>query len=324
VGGLAVMGIGALHVLDGTISPGTLLVVMAYLGYVYGPMTAIATTSGSIQQALAGARRVRRTLALPRERDGSETLDRSRMRGAVRFEHVCFGYDVPGSTLHDVSFSANPGEMVAIVGPSGAGKTTLVSLLTRFVEPDRGRVLIDGVDVSRYRLQSLREHIGIVLQEGLLFAGTLAENIQYGRLDATPDEIVAAAEASTAADFIARLPGGYRSEMAEAGAGLSGGERQRLGLARAFLKGAPILILDEPTAALDAVTEAQVFEAVRRLRAGRTTLVIAHRLSTVREADRILVLDRGRIVAEGTHGELLDTCELYADMCAQLQFGQVA
>jgi ABC-type multidrug transport system fused ATPase/permease subunit len=324
IGGLAVMGIGALHVLDGTISPGTLLVVMAYLGYVYGPMTAIATTSGSIQQALAGARRVRRTLALPRERDGAETLDRARMRGAVCFDHVSFGYDTAGGTLHDVSFTANPGEMVAIVGPSGAGKTTLVSLLTRFIEPDSGRVLIDGVDVSRYRLQSLREQIGIVLQEGLLFAGTMAENIQYGRLDATTDEIVEAAEASTAAEFIARLPLGYDSEMAEAGAGLSGGERQRLGLARAFVKGAPILILDEPTAALDAVTEAQVFDAVRRLRSGRTTLVIAHRLSTVREADRILVLDRGRVIAQGGHAELVDTCELYADMCARLQFGQVA
>jgi ABC-type multidrug transport system fused ATPase/permease subunit len=323
-GGLAVMGVGGLHVLDGTIRPGTLLVVMAYLGYVYGPMTAIATTTGSIQRALAGARRVRQTLSLPGERDGTEVLDRRRMRGGITFEHVSFGYDTPRGTLRDVSFSVAPGEMVAVVGPSGAGKTTLVSMLTRFVEPDTGRVLIDGVDASTYRLQSLREQVGIVLQEGLLFAGTMAENIRYGRLDATDAEVTEAAQASAAAEFIERLPLGYASEMAEAGAGLSGGERQRLGIARAFLKAAPILVLDEPTASLDALSEAHVLEAVRRLRAGRTTLVIAHRLSTVREADRIIVMDAGAVVAQGTHAELVATCGLYADMCAQLQFGQVA
>jgi ATP-binding cassette, subfamily B, bacterial len=323
-GGLAVMGLGAMHVLDGTIRPGTLLVVMAYLGYVYGPMTAIASTVGSIQQALAGARRVRQTLSLPGERDGTAVLHRGSVGGRITFEHVSFGYDAAGTTLHDVSFSVDRGEMVAIVGPSGAGKTTLVSLLTRFIEPDSGRVLIDGVDAATYRLHSLREQIGIVLQEGLLFAGTMAENIRYGRLDATDADVVAAAEASAAADFITRLPAGYASQMAEAGAGLSGGERQRLGIARAFLKGAPILILDEPTAALDALSEAQVLDAIRRLRAGRTTLVIAHRLSTVREADRIVVMDRGRVIAHGTHADLVLTCGLYAEMCLRLQFGEVA
>ena len=323
-GGLAVMGVGGMHVLDGVITPGTLLVVMAYLGYVYGPMTAIATTAGGIQQALAGARRVQQTLALPAERDGTAVLERGRMRGGIAFDHVSFGYDAPGSTLRDVTFTVAPGEMVAIVGPSGAGKTTLVSMLTRFVEPDSGRVLIDGVDASTYRLQSLREQVGIVLQEGLLFAGTLADNIRYGRLEATDAEVTAAAEASAAADFIMQLADGYASQMAEAGAGLSGGERQRLGIARAFLKGAPILILDEPTASLDALNEARVLDAVRRLRAGRTTIVIAHRLSTVREADRIVVMNHGQVIAQGTHAELVETCSLYADMCAQLQFGQVA
>jgi ATP-binding cassette subfamily B protein len=196
-------------------------------------------------------------------------------------------------------------------------------MLTRFVEPDSGRVLVDGVDVSRFRLHWLREQVSIVLQEGLLFAGTVAENIRYGRLDASDSEVVEAARLAGASHFIERLPLGYDTEMAEAGAGLSGGERQRLGIARAFLKGAPILILDEPTGSLDPLSEAHVLEALRRLRVGRTTLVIAHRLSTVREADRIIVLDKGRIVAQGRHAELIDRCELYATMCAQLEL-QVA
>jgi ABC-type multidrug transport system fused ATPase/permease subunit len=328
IGGVAVLGVGGMQVVDGTVTVGTLLVVMMYLGYVYGPMTAIANLTGSIQHALAGARRVHETLALPAERDAADALDARHITGHVTFDEVKFGYGPSdGSeplTIRGVSLTAAPGEMVALVGPSGAGKTTLVSLLTRMYDVQSGHLLIDGVDIRRYRLQSLRERVAIVLQDAVLLSGTIAENIRYGRLDAGPQDIRAAAEAAGADDFIVRLPKGYETEMAESGIGLSGGERQRLSIARAFLKDAPILILDEPTASLDALNEARVLDAVRRLRAGRTTFVIAHRLSTVREADKILVMDAGRVVAEGRHDELLARCPLYAEMCQRLAKGQAA
>jgi ATP-binding cassette subfamily B protein/subfamily B ATP-binding cassette protein MsbA len=212
--------------------------------------------------------------------------------------------------------------MVALVGLTGAGKTTLVSLIPRFYDASAGRVLVDGVDVRQYQLRSLRERIAIVLQEPVLFSGTIADNLRYGRLDATSEEIEAAARAAHAHDFISRLPKGYDTPVAEAGGSLSGGERQRLSVARAILKNAPILILDEPTSSLDAISEEIVFSALRRLRAGRTVIVIAHRLSTVRDADRILVLDGGRIAAEGRHDELLKTSLLYRRMCARLSVGR--
>ena len=213
------------------------------------------------------------------------------------------GFNYPDGTavLHDIAFTAKPGEMVALVGLTGAGKTTLVSLIPRFYEPTSGRVLIDGVDARRYRVRSLRERIAIVLQDPVLFAGTIAENLRYGRLDATTEEIEEAARAAHAHDFISHLAKGYETDIAEAGGSLSGGERQRLSVARAILKNAPILILDEPTSSLDAISEEIVFAALRRLRAGRTTIVIAHRLSTVRDADCILVLDGGQIAAKGRH-----------------------
>jgi ABC-type multidrug transport system fused ATPase/permease subunit len=213
--------------------------------------------------------------------------------------------------LHGVSFTALPGEFIALVGPSGSGKTTLVSLIPRFYDPTRGRILIDGVDSTRYRLQSLRQQVALVLQESVVLAGSIRDNLRYGNLDATDADIEAAARAANAHDFIVQLPGGYNAELGEAGAGLSGGQKQRLSMARAFLKDAPLLILDEPTAALDAVSERLVLNALTRLRRGRTVLVIAHRLSTVREADRIIVLDGGRVVASGSHEALLVESELY-------------
>jgi ABC-type multidrug transport system fused ATPase/permease subunit len=206
---------------------------------------------------------------------------------------------------------------VALVGLTGAGKTTLVSLIPRFYDPTVGRVTVDGVDVRQYRVRSLREKIAIVLQDPVLFAGTIADNLRYGRLDATDEEIEQAARAAHAHEFIARLPQGYQTEIAQAGGGLSGGERQRLSVARAILKNAPILILDEPTSSLDSISEEIVFAALRRLRAGRTTIVIAHRLSTVRDADQILVLDRGVIVERGTHDELLELGGAYARLVAR-------
>jgi ABC-type multidrug transport system fused ATPase/permease subunit len=258
----------------------------------------------------------------PETLDAPGALDASAIAGHIRFEHVRFAYGDGAPVLDDVSFQAHPGEMVAIVGLTGAGKTTLVSLVPRFFEPSAGRVLVDGVDVDRYGLRSLRERIALVPQEPVLFSGTIADNIRYGRLDASDEALEAAARAAHVHEFVRRLPRGYATQVAEAGATLSGGERQRLGIARALLKDAPILILDEPTSSLDAISEEAVFAALRRLREGRTTIVIAHRLSTIRDATRILVLHEGRVLAQGTHEELLGTSDLYRRMCARLSVGR--
>jgi ABC-type multidrug transport system fused ATPase/permease subunit len=235
---------------------------------------------------------------------------------------VSFTYADGTPVLHDINFTARPGEMIALVGLTGAGKTTLVSLIPRFYEPTIGRVLVDGRDIRGYRLRSLRERIAIVLQDPVLFAGTIADNLRYGRLDATDAEVEEAARAAHAHDFVSHLPKRYETPIAEAGGGLSGGERQRLSVARAILKNAPILILDEPTSSLDALSEEAVFHALRSLRAGRTILVIAHRLSTIRDANRILVLHEGKLIAQGTHDELLESNELYRRMCARLSVGK--
>src|SRR6185369_9506785 len=283
----------------------------------------IAHTTGQLQGAIAGARRVRTMFALvPETIDAPDAVEADAIAGDIRFEGVGFEYPDGTKVLHDIDFTAKPGEMVALVGLTGAGKTTLVSLIPRFYDATAGRVLVAGVDVRQYNVASLREHIAIVLQDPVLFAGTIADNLRYGRLDATPEEIVEAARAAHAHDFISRLPKGYDTDIAEAGASLSGGERQRLSVARAILKNAPILILDEPTSSLDAISEEIVFAALKRLRVGRTTIVIAHRLSTVRDADQILVLDGGRISAFGRHDELLKSSQLYRRMCARLSVGK--
>ena len=318
-----VLAVGGLHVLDGTLTIGSLLVVIAYLAAVYNPLSAIAHTSGSLQQALVSARRVREILALaPETLDDGRGTDASGIAGRVSFKNVGFAYDDGHPILEGVSFEAHPGQMVALVGLTGAGKTTLTSLVPRLFEPTQGHVLIDEVEASRYNLRSLRERIALVPQEPVLFSGTIRDNIRYGRLDATDAAIEAAARAAQVHQFVERLADGYDTEVAEAGATLSGGERQRLGIARALLKDAPILILDEPTSSLDAISEEAVFEALRHLRERRTTLVIAHRLSTIRDADCILVLHEGRLLAQGTHDELLKTNELYRRMCARLSIGR--
>jgi ATP-binding cassette, subfamily B, bacterial len=323
VGTALVVIVGGGFVLRGRLSVGQLTVVITYLGAVYGPLSAIAHTTGQLQGALAGANRVRAMFAIvPETVDTPGAIEASTVKGDIRFEGVGFTYPSGAQVLHDIAFDARPGEMIALVGLTGAGKTTLVSLIPRFYDPTIGRVLIDGVDVKNYRVRSLRDKIAIVLQDPVLFSGTIADNLRYGRLDATSQEIEAAARAAHAHEFIARLPKGYQTEIAEAGGGLSGGERQRLSVARAILKDAPILILDEPTSSLDAISEEIVFAALRRLRAGRTTIVIAHRLSTVRDADRILVLDGGQIAAQGRHDELLRTSRLYRRMCARLSVGK--
>ena len=323
IGTSLVLVVGGVHVMRGQMTIGDLTVVIAYLGAVYGPLSTIAHTTGQLQGAIAGAKRVREMLAqAPETIDQPDAIEASAIKGDVRFEGVDFKYPDGTDVLHDITFAAAPGEMVALVGLTGAGKTTLVSLIPRFFDTTAGRVLVDGVDVRRYHVRSLREHIAIVLQDPVLFSGTIADNLRYGRLDATPEEIEEAARSAHAHDFITRLPKGYETEVAEAGRSLSGGERQRLSVARALLKNAPILILDEPTSSLDAISEEIVFAALKRLRAGRTTIVIAHRLSTVRNADRILVLDAGRIAAEGRHDELLKSNLLYRRMCARLSVGK--
>jgi ATP-binding cassette subfamily B protein/subfamily B ATP-binding cassette protein MsbA len=323
LGTALVVIVGGSFVLNHKLTIGELYVVINYLGAVYGPLSAIAHTTGQLQGALAGARRVRQMFAMtPETEDEPGAINADAITGDIRFDHVSFTYPNGKEVLRDIAFDAKPGQMVALVGLTGAGKTTLVSLIPRFYNTTIGRVLVDGVDVRNYRVQSLREKIAIVLQDPVLFSGTIADNIRYGRLDATRQEIEDAARAAHAHDFISRLPRGYDTEIAEAGGGLSGGERQRLSIARAILKDAPILILDEPTSSLDAISEEIVFAALRHLRAGRTTIVIAHRLSTVRDADCILVLDGGRIAAKGRHDELLQSSDLYRRMCARLSVGK--
>jgi ATP-binding cassette, subfamily B, bacterial len=317
-GSALVLGIGGLHVLQGTLTVGTLLVIVTYLGFVYGPLSAIATTTGSLHGAIASARRVREVLRLPRESAADTPAVHARVRGEVRFEDVSFGYGRARPVLKSLTFTAAPGETVALVGLSGAGKTTIVSLIGRLYECSSGHIWIDGVDARTLSLRTLREQIAVVPQESILLSGTVGDNILYGRLDASRNEIVSAARAAGCDDFIAALPDGLDTVLGDAGGGLSGGQRQRLSIARAFLKDAPILILDEPTASLDMIAERTVLAALSRLRAGRTTFVIAHRLSTVRDADRILVLEQGTIESQGRHDELLRISALYRRLCAEL------
>jgi ABC-type multidrug transport system fused ATPase/permease subunit len=234
--------------------------------------------------------------------------------GHIRYDNINFSYSGRTDTLKGISFEAKPGQVIGIVGPTGAGKTTLVSLLPRFYDPKHGRILLDGHDLRDFTLKSLRDQISVVLQEPLLFSGSIAENIRYGRLDATQEEIVAAAKAANAHDFIMRLPQKYDTILGERGAAVSGGERQRISVARAFLKNAPILILDEPTSSVDSKTEAVILEALDRLMAGRTTFLIAHRLSSLRHADKILVVNNGQLVEQGTERELLAKNGLYKQL----------
>ena len=318
----AVLGVGALYVVQGRITVGTLLVIMAYLGFVYGPLTAIATTTGGLQHTLASLKRVRELLDLPQE-NGAAAVHTRNISGSVTFDRVSFRYGDGKEVLDRVSFTANAGETIALVGPSGAGKTTLVSLLGRMHEPTAGRVLIDGIDIQQMNLRSLREQIAVVPQDVVLFSGTIADNIRYGQLNSSHDALIRAARAANAEEFVRQTPHGFNTVLGESGTGLSVGQRQRLSMARAFLKNAPMLILDEPTAALDTISEQRVLAAMRELRKQRTTFVIAHRMSSVRDADRILVMDSGRIVAQGRHDDLLRTCPLYARLCFKLVEDQV-
>ncbi len=324
LGTAAILWIGATHVLEGQLSVGGILVFLSYLASLYAPLETLMYTSSTIQGAAGSARRVLEVLETDREvKDRPGALPLAAAKGHVVLENVTFGYEPDRPILQGISLEVRPGEVVAIVGATGAGKTTLVSLIPRFFDPWQGRVLIDGHDVRDVRLKSLRQQVALVLQEPFLFPLSLAENIAYGRPNATAVQIEAAARAANAHAFIDALPLRYDTPAGERGAKLSGGERQRLSIARAFLKDAPILILDEPTSALDAATESALLEALHRLVRGRTTLIIAHRLSTIRNADRIVVVHEGRVVEEGTHDELLALAGRYAALY-EMQFGPAA
>jgi ATP-binding cassette subfamily B protein/subfamily B ATP-binding cassette protein MsbA len=321
VGTAGILWIGALHVLDGRLSVGSILVFLSYLAALYAPLETLMYASATLQGAAGSARRVLKVLEIePEIKDRAGAVPLPPARGHVRLEEITFGYEPERPVLRGVSLEALPGQTVGIVGYTGVGKTTLVNMVPRFFDPWRGRVLVDGHDVRDLQLDGLRRQIAVVFQEPFLFPLTIAENIAYGRPGASREEIEAAARAANAHGFIGRLPRGYDTLVGERGATLSGGERQRLSIARALLKDAPVLILDEPTSALDADTEGLLLGALERLMRGRTTLVIAHRLSTLRNADRIVVLDEGRIVEEGTQQQLLDRKGLYAHLHG-IQFG---
>jgi ATP-binding cassette subfamily B protein/subfamily B ATP-binding cassette protein MsbA len=322
VGTAAVLWFGATHVLAGRLTVGEVLVFTSYLASLYAPVNSLTQTYGLIQGARVGAERVFEILeTAPDLVDGHRALTRDEVHGAVTFEDVQFGYDASRLVLKGVGFHARSGELVAIVGATGAGKTTLVSLVPRFYDPTAGRVLLDGIDVREFRLKALRQQVAMVLQPPLVFPTTVRENIAYGRPDATADQIMAAARLAQLEDFLERLPEGLETVVGEAGATLSAGEQLRITIARAILRDAALLILDEPTSALDAATEALVMQGLERLMAGRTTFVIAHRLSTVRRADVVLVLDEGRIVEQGTFAELVTRGGHFAHL-HRTQFGE--
>ncbi len=312
LGTAAVVFVAALAVLDGELTVGHLLVFVAYLQALYGPITQLAGSAMVVQRSAASIERVVEIFDQEDEHQRSGRIRLASVSGAVSYDHVSMGYDAMRPVLSNVSLAVRPGEMVALVGRSGAGKTSLVSLLLRFYRPHAGRVLLDGVDIGTMDLEWLRRQIAIVLQEPIIFSTSLAENIAYGRPDATRDDIVRASAAAGLHEFIDGLPDTYDTLVGERGVRLSGGERQRLSIARAFLKDAPILILDEPTSNLDATTEQHVFASLQRLARGRTTLVISHRLATARRADRIVVLDRGTVIEHGTHQRLVEENRAYA------------
>ncbi|MBC8100956.1 MAG: ABC transporter ATP-binding protein, partial [Cytophagales bacterium] len=300
-------GYGGYLVLNDEIELGTLLAMQILLWQVYGPLQWFGQVNNWFSRAMAGAERVFEVIDAPSEAyESPDAVTLPKMRGDVTFENVRFGYDKSNPVLKGINLDVKAGEMIGLVGKSGAGKSTTINLLCRFYEADAGRLLVDGVDVKDLALTDLRRHIGIVLQEPFLFNGTIAENIAYGKPDATITEVMAAGRAACAHDFIVAKPDGYDTQVGEKGAKLSGGEKQRVSIARAILHNPRILILDEATSSVDVETEKKIQQAIGNLTAGRTTFAIAHRLSTLRNADRLVVLEKGQIAEVGTHAELME------------------
>ena len=315
-----ILWFGGNNVIEGETTAGSLVAFLAYAVNISNPIKRITRTTGNIQRALAAAQRVFDVLDLPEEvKDLPDARELPAVTGNVRFEHVTFSYNEGDEILHDLSFEAKPGQAIGLVGPSGAGKSTVASLLPRFYDCDSGTICIDGQDIKHVTLDSLRNQVGIVPQETILFNGSVYDNILYGRLDATKEEIEAAAKAANAHDFIMELPEGYNTMLGDRGVNISGGQRQRIAIARAILKDPRILVLDEATSALDTESERVVQEALNRLMVGRTSIIIAHRLSTIKNADRILVLDKGKLAEDGTHEELMNKNGLYAHLY-QIQY----
>lgn len=317
MGTVIVVGFGGVMALDGLLSLGDIVRFLLYLSLFYAPLTTLVASVDSLLQAVAGAERVYALLDAESDiKDKPDAIELSESQGSLAFQHVTFYYDKQAPVLEDITFDIPSGSMVAFVGPTGAGKTTMAALLTRFYDPLSGQILLDGINLRDISLASLRNQISVVPQDVFLFNGSIADNIAYGKPAATRDEIIQAAKQAYIHDFIITLPGSYEALVGERGVLLSGGQKQRLAIARALLRDTPILIFDEATAAVDMEAETKIQQAIQALAGNRTLIVIAHRLSTVRRADKILVLNNTGIAEQGRHEELLAKGGLYARLCA--------